>query len=121
MPLATAFSKKGECQLILSTATFAMNQKTNPNHEKTHHESLDPYGAAWRCLDCPNDCNQNHTVMNYERKLSLMTTAEIQRDLDLIRLAYRDRDMNPRNRRRIPLRALYAVGLVLIMTAIRFF
>ena len=60
--------------------------------------------------------------MNHERKLSLMTTAEIQRDLDLIRLAYRDRDMPPRNRRRIPLRrALYVVGLVLIMAAIRFF
>ena len=60
--------------------------------------------------------------MNHERKLSLMTTAEIQRDLDLIRLAYRDRDMTTRNRKRIPLRrALYAVGLVLIMAAIRFF
>ena len=60
--------------------------------------------------------------MNHERKLSLMTTAEIQRDLDLIRLAYRDRDMAPRNRKCIPLRrALYAVGLVLIMAAIRFF
>ena len=60
--------------------------------------------------------------MNHERKLSLMTTAEIQRDLDLIRLAYRGHDMTPRNRKRIPLRrALYAVGLVLIMAAIRFF
>jgi hypothetical protein len=37
---------------------------------------------------------------SYEIKQSRMTRAEIQRDLDLIRLAYRERDMETLNRRR---------------------
>lgn len=38
--------------------------------------------------------------MNYETKQSRMSTADIQRDLDLIRLAYRERDCESLNQYR---------------------
>lgn len=38
---------------------------------------------------------------NETYRQSMKSTAEIQRDLDLIRLAYRERDFTPANQRRI--------------------
>lgn len=48
----------------------------------------------------------------YERKKSLMSTAEIQREIDLIRLAYRERG-EPLNRRKIDLARWIAYGLAI--------
>jgi hypothetical protein len=51
--------------------------------------------------------------MNYDRKLSLKSTAEIQQDIDLIRLAYRERDMQPLNRRMLNELPWLALGMVI--------
>lgn len=50
---------------------------------------------------------------HYERKQSRMTTAEIQQNLDMIRLAYRNRNMEPLNRRLMADMPWLTLGMVI--------